>query len=66
MEKYIVNGMINSNEIVSKKFKTDKKALNYINKLCESYDIEVEEIIENKYRKTFIVNNYTMFNVDTL
>lgn len=66
MEKYIVNGMINSNEIVSKKFKTNKKALNYINKLCENYDIEVEEIIENKYRKTFIVDNYTMFNVDTL
>ena len=49
-----------------KEFKTNDKALKYIDKLCSRYDLQVEEIINQDLEKTYVVDYYNQFSIKQL
>ena len=66
MTKYIVSGRVNSKYISEKEFKTNDKALQYIDKLCSRYDLQVEEIINQDLEMTYVVDYYNQFSIKQL
>lgn len=66
MEKYIVNGKINSRYIAEKEFSSPDQALAYIDRLCTRYDLQVEDIINEKFEDTYVVDYYNQFSVKML
>ena len=48
MERFIVNGRVNSRYIDDKVFVTNKEALKYIDYLCTKYDLQVEKMCYNR------------------
>lgn len=66
MEKFIVNGKINSRYIENKTFTSSKKALEYVDRLCSKYDLQVEEIINDQFENTFVVDYHNQFSIRKL
>ena len=66
MEKFIVNGKINSRYIDNKVFVTNKEALKYIDHLCTKYDLQVEKIINENSKNTFVVDYHNQFSINKL
>lgn len=66
MEKFIVNGKINSRYIDNKVFVTNKEALKYIDRLCTKYDLQVETIIDENSKNTFVVDYHNQFSINKL
>ena len=66
MEKYIVNGKINSRYIDTKEFISNDQALKYVDKLCSKYDLQVEEVINEKFENTFVVDYHNQFSIKHL
>lgn len=66
MSKYVVNGRINSRYILEKKFESSDKALDYIDQLCNQHDLQVEEIINDMYEDTYVVDYYNQFSIKQL
>ncbi len=66
MSKYVVNGRINSRYILEKKFETNDQALKYVDQLCSQHDLQVEEVINDKYENTFIIDYYNQFSIKQL
>ena len=63
MEKFIVNGRINSRYIEEKEFKSSKSAKKYIDLLCTKYDLQVEEIINENDSNLFMVDYHNEFSI---
>ena len=63
MEKFIVNGRINSRYIEEKTFTSSKSAKEYVDKLCLKYDLQVEEIVEEDNENLYLVNYYNQFSI---
>ncbi|MBE6143902.1 MAG: hypothetical protein E7177_07980 [Erysipelotrichaceae bacterium] len=63
MEKFIVNGRINSRYIEEKTFSTSKRAKEYVDKLCLKYDLQVEEIVEEDNENLYLVDYYNQFSI---
>lgn len=66
MNKYVVNGRINSRYISEKKFESNDQAINYIDQLCNQHDLQVEEIINDMYEDTYVVDYYNQFSIKQL
>lgn len=66
MSKYVVNGRINSRYISEKKFESNDQAVNYIDQLCNQHDLQVEEIINDMYEDTYVVDYYNQFSIKQL
>ena len=66
MNKYVVNGRINSRYISEKKFESNDQAVNYIDQLCNQHDLQVEEIINDMYEETYVVDYYNQFSIKKL
>lgn len=66
MNKYVVNGRINSRYISEKKFESNDQAVNYIDQLCNQHDLQVEEIINDMYEETYVVDYYNQFSIKQL
>lgn len=66
MEKFIVNGKINSRYIGNKVFTSNAKALEYIDQLCSKYDLQVEEIINDDFKNTFVIDYHNQFSINQI
>ena len=66
MEKFIVNGKINSRYIENKVFTSTAKALEYIDQLCSKYDLQVEEIINDDLKNTFVIDYHNQFSINQI
>jgi hypothetical protein len=66
MEKFIVNGKINSRYIENKVFTSNAKALEYIDQLCSKYDLQVEEIINDDLKNTFVIDYHNQFSINQI
>ena len=66
MERFIVNGRVNSRYIDDKVFVTNKEALKYIDYLCTKYDLQVEKIIDEKCKNTFVIDYHNQFSINKL
>ncbi len=66
MNKYVVNGRINSRYISEKKFESNDQAINYIDQLCNQHNLQVEEIINDMYEDTYVVDYYNQFSIKQL
>ena len=60
---FILSGKINARYLKNKRFKTEKDAIQYMDKLITKYDLDVTD--ENKYNnvQVYYVNNYTVFSI---
>ncbi len=63
MEKFIVNGRINSRYIEAKEFNSNKKAEKYVDSLCTKYDLQVEEVIKENDVNLFLVDYHNEFSI---
>ena len=63
MEKFIVNGRINSRYIEEKEFSSHKSAEKYVDSLCTKYDLQVEEIISENNSNLFLVDYHNEFSI---
>lgn len=63
MEKFIVNGRINSRYIEEKTFTSSKSAKEYVDQLCTKYDLQVEEIVDENGENLYLVNYYNQFSI---
>ena len=66
MEKFIVNGKINSRYIENKVFTSNAKALEYIDQFCSKYDLQVEEIINDDLKNTFVIDYHNQFSINQI
>ena len=66
MEKFIVNGRINSRYIQEKEFNSNESALKYVDTLCTKYDLQVEEIIKDNQKDIFMVDYHNEFSIKQL
>ncbi len=66
MNKYVVSGRINSKYIPEKKFDSNDQAINYIDQLCYQHNLQVEEIINDMYQDTYVVDYYNQFSIKQL
>ena len=63
MEKFIVNGRINSRYIETKEFDSNKKAEKYLDDLCNKYDLQVEEVVNENNQNVFLVDYHNEFSI---
>ena len=45
---------------------TNKEALKYIDRLCTKYDLQVETIIDENSKNTFVVDYHNQFSINKL
>ena len=63
MEKFIVNGRINSRYIEEKTFTSSKSAKEYVDQLCTKYDLQVEEVVNENNENLFLVDYHNEFSI---
>ena len=66
MEKFIVNGRINSRYIEEKEFSSNKSAEKYVDSLCTKYDLQVEEVVSENNSNLFLVDYHNEFSIRQL
>ena len=63
MEKFVVNGRINSRYIEKKEFNSNMSAKKYVDQLCTKFDLQVEEEIMNHNENIFVVDYHNEFSI---
>ena len=59
---YVLAGTINSYPVKTKYFKNSNKALNYLEKLLDEYNVQIEDIYNTgDEMTTYVANNYSRF-----
>lgn len=66
MEKFIVNGRINSRYIEEKEFNSNESALKYVDTLCTKYDLQVEEVVKEDSENIYMVDYHNEFSIKQL
>ena len=66
MEKFIVNGRINSRYIEEKEFNSNESALKYVDSLCTKYDLQVEEVVKENHQNIYMVDYHNEFSIRQL
>ena len=63
---YMVSGTYNAYPIKAKTFKSNKKAVKYLDSLITSLDVQVEEVLTSSKVNTYIANDYSRFMITKL
>ena len=66
MEKFIVNGRINSRYIEEKEFNSNESELKYVDSLCTKYDLQVEEVVKENHQNIYMVDYHNEFSIRQL
>lgn len=60
---FVLSGKINARYLKNKRFKTEKDAISYMDRLITKYDLDVTD--ENSYNnvQVYFVDSYTVFTI---
>ena len=66
MKVYVLNAIINNQNIKSKVFESREKACRYLSKILDDHNLEVEDIVyrNNKHNQEFICNQYNIISIN--
>ena len=65
---YLLAGTINSYPVKTKYFRNSNKALKYLEKLLDEYNVQIENVYSSKddVMTTYVANNYSRFMLTKL
>ena len=65
---YVLAGTVNSYPVKTKYFKDSNKALRYLERLLDEYNVQIENVYSSKdeVMTTYVANNYSRFMLTKL
>lgn len=63
---YEISGTFNANPIKTKHFKSYRNAVEYLDNLFASLNVQIEEVLSTNNKNTYVANDYSRFTLTRL